>query len=118
MFNSTLDHILLSSKKSINLNAINSVNIDTPTTILQSNEVYLGSKSAKESVLLGDSTITLLHTLIQNLKAFADICSVVVGTAPGVPLGPLNAAASQLAVTLSQLDINLDSLKSKYVKTA
>lgn len=118
VFNSTSDHILLSSKKSINLNAVNSVNIDTPTTILQSNEVYLGSKDAKESVLLGDSTITLLHTLVQNLKSFADICSSVVGTAPGVPLGPLNEVASQLSTTLGKLDINLDNLKSKYVKTA
>jgi hypothetical protein len=118
VFNSSADHILLSSTKTINLNAVSSVNIDTPTTIIQSNEVYLGSKDATEPVLLGDSTVNLLHTLVQNLKAFTDICSTVVGTAPGVPLGPLNAAASQLSVTLAQLDINLDSTKSKYVKTA
>ena len=117
VFNSSADHILLSSIKTINLNAVSSVNVDTPTTIIQSNEVYLGSKDATEPVLLGDSTVNLLHTLIQNLKAFTDICSTVVGTAPGVPLGPLNAAASQLSVTLAQLDINLDSTKSKYVKT-
>jgi len=118
VFNSSADHILLSSTKTINLNAVSSVNIDTPTTIIQSNEVYLGSKDATEPVLLGDSTVNLLHTLVQNLKAFTDICSTVVGTAPGVPLGPLNAAASQLSITLAQLDINLDSTKSKYVKTA
>ena len=117
VFNSSADHILLSSIKTINLNAVSSVNVDTPTTIIQSNEVYLGSKDATEPVLLGDSTVNLLHTLVQNLKAFTDICSTVVGTAPGVPLGPLNAAASQLSVTLDQLDINLDSTKSKYVKT-
>ena len=109
---------MLSSKQTINLNAVNSVNIDTPTTIIQSNEVYLGSKDATEPVLLGKTTVDLLHTLIQNLKAFSDICSTVVGTAPGVPLGPLNVAASQLSVTLAQLDINLDNTKSKYVKTA
>jgi hypothetical protein len=118
IFNSTNDHILLSSKKTINLNAITSVNIDAPATIIQSNEVYLGSKDATEPILLGNSTVNLLHTLVQNLKAFTDICSTVVGTAPGVPVGPLNAAASQLSVTLSQLDINLDNIKSKYVKTA
>jgi hypothetical protein len=118
VFNSTADHILLSSKKTINLNAINSVNIDAPTTILQSNEVYLGSKDATEPVLLGKTTVDLLHTLIQNLKAFSDICSVLVGTSSGTPIGPLNQAASQLSVVLSQLDINLDNTKSKYVKTA
>ena len=117
IFNSYNDHILLSSNKTINLNAVSSVNIDTPISIIQSNEIYLGSKDATESILLGDSTVNLLHTLIQNLKVFTDICSTAVGTAPGVPLGPLNAVASQLSVTLTQLDINLDNIKSKYVKT-
>jgi hypothetical protein len=118
VFNSTADHILLSSKKTINLNAVSSVNVDAPTTILQSTEVYLGSKDATEPVLLGETTVNLLHTLIQNLKAFSDICSTLVGVPTGVPIGPLNIAASQLSVTLAQLDINLDSTKSKYVKTA
>ena len=43
LFNSTEDHILLSSKKSINLNTVESVNIDAQTrTVIQSPEVYLG----------------------------------------------------------------------------
>jgi hypothetical protein len=33
------------------------------------------------------------------------------------PLAPLNAVASQLTTTLSQLSTNLDNIKSKYVKT-
>ena len=56
--------------------------------------------------------------LIQNLKAFSDICSILVGVPSGTLIGPLNQAASQLSVVLSQLDVNLDSTKSKYVKTA
>jgi hypothetical protein len=118
IFNTTQDHILLSSKKSINLNAISSVNIDTPDTIIQSNNIYLGSKDATESVLLGDTTVTLLKTLVQNLQSFMTICSTLVGVPPGAPLTPLNAVSSQLITTLSQLNTNLDSTKSKYVKTA
>ena len=118
IFNTTQDHILLSSRKSINLNAISSVNIDAPDTIIQSTNVYLGSKDATESVLLGDTTVLLLKTLVQNLQAFTQICSTLVGVPPGTPLAPLNVVASQLTTILSQLSTNLDSAKSKYVKTA
>jgi hypothetical protein len=117
IFNTTQDHILLSSKKSINLNAVSSINIDAPNTIIQSTNVYLGSKDATESVLLGDTTVSLLKTLVQNLQSFTQICSTLVGVPPGTPLAPLNAVASQLTTTLSQLSANLDNIKSKYVKT-
>jgi len=118
VFNTTQDHILFSSKKSINLNAVTSVNIDAPDTIIQSTNVYLGSKDATESVLLGDTTVELLKTLMQNLQAFMQVCSTLVGTPSGTPLAPLNAVASQLSTTLNQISSNLDNTKSKYVKTA
>jgi len=117
VFNTTQDHILLSSKKSINLNAVSSVNIDAPDTIIQSTNVYLGSKDATESVLLGDTTVSLLKILVQNLQSFMTICSKQVGVPSGAPLDPLNTAASQLVTTLSQLNTNLDNIKSHYVKT-
>jgi hypothetical protein len=113
-----MDHILLSAKKTINLNAITSVNIDAPSTVIQSNEVYIGSKDATQPVLLGNTTVQLLNQLITNLNAFMNICSTVVGTAPGVPIGPLNMAASQMVTTLNQLQVNLEDTKSKSVKTA
>ena len=117
VFNSTTDHILLSAKKTVNLNAITSVNIDAPDTIIQSNNVYLGSKDATQPVLLGNTTVQLLNQLITNLNAFMNICSTAVSTAPGSPLGPLNMAASQMITTLNQLQSNLEGTKSKYVKT-
>jgi hypothetical protein len=87
VFNSTKDHILLSSKQSVNLNAVTSVNIDAPNTIIQSNNVYLGSKDATQPVLLGNTTVQLINQLITSLNAFMTICSTAVGTAPGAPLG-------------------------------
>ena len=117
VFNSTTDHILFSSKKSINLNAVTSVNIDAPDTIIQSENVYLGSKDATQPILLGNTTVQLLNQLITNLNAFMNICSTAVSTAPGSPLGPLNMAASQMITTLNQLQSNLEGTKSKYVKT-
>jgi hypothetical protein len=117
IFNTTQDHILLSSKKSINLNAITSINIDTPDTIIQSNNIYLGGKDATESVLKGDTTTDLLRKLITNLQSFMTICSKQVGVPPDAPLAPLNKVASDLVTTLSGLETNLNSIKSNRVKT-
>jgi hypothetical protein len=112
VFNTTLDHILFSSKKSINLNAQEGVNIDAPTITLQSEKVYLGSKNATEPLLLGNKTISTLNNLIANLDAFLQICSVIVSTAPGTPIVPLNLAASQLSSQLKVIQGNLEKLKS------
>ena len=112
VFNSTLDHILLSSKKSINLNAVENVNIDSPNVTIQSGKLYLGSKNATEPVLLGNSTIATLNNLIDNLNSFLQICSGVVSTAPGTPIVPLNLAANQLSIQLKVIQGNLEKLKS------
>ena len=117
VFNSTLDHILLSSRKSINLNAVENINIDSPNTTIQSEKVYLGSKNATEPVLLGNSTISTLNNLIDNLNSFLQICSTVVATAPGTPIVPLNLAANQLSIQLKVIQGNLEKLKSNTVKT-
>jgi hypothetical protein len=105
---------LFSSKKSINLNAIEGVNIDTPTVNIQSKNIYLGSKNATEPLLLGNQTINLLNQLISNLEGFAQICSTLVSTPPGTPIAPLNVAATQLQGSLNALQANLNNLKSKY----
>jgi hypothetical protein len=114
VFNTTTDHILLSSKKSINLNAVEGVNIDTPTVIVQSGNIYLGSKNASEPLLLGDQTVTLLNQLISNLSSFAQICTSLVSTPAGTPIAPLNVASTQLVASLNALQANLEGLKSKY----
>ena len=117
VFNTTEDHILLSSKKSINLNAIDGVNIDTPSLTIQSGNVYLGSKNATEPVLLGNKTIATLDTLINNLSAFLQVCSTITSTAPGTFIVPLNVAATQLSSQLKVIQGNLEKLKSNTSKT-
>jgi hypothetical protein len=114
VFNSSEDHILFSSKKSINLNAVESVNIDAPSTVIQSENVYLGSKNATEPLLLGNQTVNLLNQLITNLSGFMTICSTVVSSPPGQPIPQLNLAATQVNSSLQALQANLDLLKSKY----
>ena len=115
VFNSTTDHILLSSALTINFNAVKGFNFDTTANfVIQSQQIKLGSKNATEPLLLGNQTIDLLNQLITNLSGFMTICSTAVSTPPGTPLVQLNLAATQLNSSLKALQANLDSLKSKY----
>ena len=114
VLNTTNDHLLLSSNKSINLNALNGINIDTNTFTVQSTNIYLGSKSATEPLLLGNQTVNLINQLISTLSSFATVCSTLVSTPPGTPLAPLNLASTQLVSSLNALKTNLTNIKSKY----
>ena len=74
VFNSTSDHILLSSALTINFNAIKGFNFDTNANfIVQSRQIKLGSKSATEPLLLGNQTVNLLNQLINNKGSVADL---------------------------------------------
>lgn len=124
VFNTTEDHLLLSSKKSINLNAVESINFDTTQPIVLSTYpvsdgggVFLGDKNANESVLLGDSTIELLKTLLKELQTLTNILSTQVGVPRGTPLAPTNTQAALTNITVTNLLNQLEGLKSKTVKT-
>lgn len=112
VFNSTNDHILLSSNKSINLNSQNGLNVDTNTAIFQTQNIYLGSKSATEPLLLGNQTVALLEKLITNLQAFMQVASTATSTPDGTGLVPLNAAANNMNLILYELESNLNNIKS------
>jgi len=118
VFNTTQDHLLLSSAKSINLNAVESINVDTtgPVT-LQASEVYLGSKSATEPVLLGNATVDLLFQLLENLATLTANLATQVGVPPGAPLEPTRTVATLVNNNINDLLLNLNGLKSNSVKT-
>lgn len=89
VFNSSNDHILLSSAKSINLNSKASVNIDTDKFIVQSNNVYLGNvKLATEPLMLGKKTTDLLRDLVNKLTPLVKALQSI-QTAPTVPSAPV-----------------------------
>ena len=67
LFNAKSDNILLSSFDTINLNSLNSLNVDTPKTIIQSREIYLGDKYATEPVILGNTFLTDFEDLLKKL---------------------------------------------------
>jgi len=125
VFNANNDNILLSSFKSINLNSQESVNIDAPKTIIQSDKIFLGKEDlATEPLMLGNATISLLKTLISSLQHL----TMVMKTAQTSPayMGPnaipqsaplsiptINLEAVSLATTLDALNDQLNDIVSK-----
>lgn len=116
LFNTTQDHLMLSSKKSINLNALEGVNIDTVgPVVIEAPEVKLGSNNAEESVLLGDSTVDLLQNLISDLSSLTKIMGSQIGN-NGILLEPMGTTARTISNNLDTYQTQLDSLKSNIVK--
>mgnify|MGYP003347516519 CR=1 FL=1 len=71
VFNSWEDHILLSSAKSINLNSIESVNIDTNKFVIQSSNIYLGiPQQAIYPLISGNLTSNILRDIVKILIAY------------------------------------------------
>ena len=120
VFNTNKDHLLLSSIKSVGLNAVESVNIDTPKTIIQSNEVYLGGKDATEPVLKGDETIDILVNLVDELTALYSVLSTLTGAidpvAKAVGLYATNSSTTLQTLTRIKTDL-LTKTKSNISKT-
>ncbi len=112
VFNAAEDHLLLSSYNSIGLSSNNSVNIDTESFIVQSNNIYLGSTNAKEPLLLGDTTAALLKDMLSILTELTKAC-IAAGNGGG-PVAPLNNTASGLLPRLQKLAPKIDSIKSTY----
>jgi hypothetical protein len=114
VFNSTVDHILLSSAQTIGFSAVKGFNFDTKANfVVNAPSIKLGSKNATEPLLLGNKTVDLLEQLLINLQSFMTICSTLVSTPPGTPVGPLNIVAGQMSTILNGLQQNLNSIKSK-----
>ena len=112
MFNSSTDHILLSSAKSVNLNAQTSVNIDANIFVVQSNNIYLGNKElATEPLMYGKKTTDLLRQLISTLtplvKAIQSIQTENVVQGAPVTFKNLLEPSTNLLIILNSLQTEL-----------
>ena len=115
VFNSTVDHILLSSAQTIGFSAVKGFNFDTKANfVIGAPSIKLGSKNATEPLLLGNKTTDLLSKLVINLKAWMTIASPLFASTPGGVAG-LPTITSQLVSILSELETNLNqgTIKSK-----
>lgn len=108
VFNTSEDHLMLSSGKSINLSSTGTVNIDASEMTIQTEKIFLGSKSASEPLLLGDTTVELLKEIIAILKGLV-IASQSAANSGG-PIPSLNQKAPSLLKRI--LALNPDLIKS------
>jgi len=118
LFNSKSDSILFSSFDTINLNSVNSVNIDTPKTIISSPEIYLGDKNATEPVILGDKFLSDFSSLLTSLISLCSALGTPIGTPiPFVPNASIPAPATQTLVKAQTMLNKIQMYKSKVSKS-
>jgi len=118
VINASSDSVLLSAEKSIGLSTGGSVNIDAISNYISSNDIRLGSKDAKQSILLGDDTIEILRDLTFAIKDLATILQVERNWPEGVLATSYNPIAGNAIICLDSIitSLNDDSLKSKSTK--
>ena len=118
LFNSTKDHILLSSAKSINLNTVESVNIDAATqTVIQTPELYLGGINTAQPVVLGDDLVGLLTDILSDLDTLTNSLVNQLGTPSGTPLAPTNLIAQAINSKIGGYKTRLQNSLSQTTKT-
>ena len=108
VLNTTEDHLILSSAQSINLSSTKTVNVDASEMTIQTEKIYLGSKSASEPLLLGDTTAELLKEMIAILKDL--VAASQTASNSGGPIPSLNQKAPGLLKRI--LALNPDLIKS------
>ena len=101
-FNSKSDSILLSSQKTINLNSIDSVNIDTNSFKIYSPLTYIGdvNDNNTQPAVLGDELVKVLTDIITDINLLNQTLGTEIGNL-GVPL-----IATNLSSNRSQLDLS------------
>jgi hypothetical protein len=89
VLNANSNHLLLSAEKSINLNTLGSVNIDSKNdTIIKvgkDSKILLGDKGATESVILGDKFLTDLQVFLQEM---VKLSTALVASGIPIPFTP------------------------------
>ena len=118
LFNAKSDNILLSSFDTINLNSLNSLNIDTPKTIIDSKEILLGSKYATEPIILGDTFLTDFQELLTKINNLSLALMVPMSIYPAVAPNPaLPIVAVQLKGQVTRMIAKVSKYKSKVSKS-
>ncbi len=118
LFNSTQDHILLSSAKSINLNTVESVNIDAATqTVIQTPELYLGGIETAQPVVLGNDLVDLLGKVLTDLEYLTGALQNQLGVPVGSPIGPTNLVAQAINDKIGGYKAELSNILSNTTKT-
>lgn len=121
VINAKNDSVLLSAQKSIGMSTNGSVNIDSKAFYVSSNDIKLGSKSATEPVLKGDTTVELLKQLAKAVKDLATLLEVDKNWPGGNLQTGYNTVAGNVLLKLTAADgiiaqLENGSLKSQTTK--
>ena len=115
LFNSTNDHIMLSSQRTISFEAIKGFNFDTPANFVidVGTTIKLGSKDATEPLVKGETLRKDLQNLTQSLLNIVSILKYQQLWPAGVPVpdGGTSVVSSQVEAQLQNIlkDFNKDS---------
>jgi hypothetical protein len=118
LFNTKTDSILFSSKKTINLNSIESINIDSPTFVANSKNIFLGDKNATEPVILGNTFLNDLRQLLNQLITLSTALQSPIGTpGPSAPNLIIAGPAQAMVINAQNMLNRINNYKSKVSKT-
>jgi hypothetical protein len=119
VLNATKDHILISGKQSVGLSSIKSVNIDAPSTIIQSSNIFLGDKGAVEHGVKGDTLYNKLDVILSSLITLVSVLEVQQIWPGGLaaPDGGMLLTASNVKTQLTNTQNTLKQILSDSVKT-
>lgn len=112
VFNTTEDHLLLSSVKSISLSSLLSVNLDASEVIMQTGKIYLGSKNANEQLVLGNTAVAQLEEIVDILKTLLNACKLAANS--GGPVASLKGVADTLTTRLNSINLKAMLSNSNY----
>ena len=122
VINAKTDSVLISGNSSVSLSSMNGVYLEAKQKIcIDSTDVRLGSKDAKEPVLKGDLTVEYLKIIVKEIANLATALKTIqVFTGPnvvGVPDSAIQGPAKLAAQNLEEVLEQLDDIKSNFVKT-
>lgn len=118
VFNTKGDHLMLSSAKSINLNAIEGIYMDTTgDTVFQSNRVYLGGTNNSQPVVLGDELVSLLTDVLNDLNSLTNSIQLQASMPAGSPLTIMGPIAQTIKTKIPGYQQRLKNTLSNTTKT-
>ena len=117
-FNAKKDSILLSANTSINLNTQDTVNIDSKNSfIVDTREIYLGSKNATEPVILGNKFLDDFKKLLTEIVSLTTVLPTVGTQVPYAPNLAVAQSSTNLGYEAQTMLTSLSFYKSKTTKT-
>ena len=117
-FNAKKDSILLSANTSINLNTQDTVNIDSKNSfIVDTREIYLGSKNATEPVILGNKFLDDFKKLLTEIVSLTTVLPTVGTQIPYTPNLAVAQSSTKVGYQAQTMLTSLSFYKSKTTKT-